>query len=249
MIWAITSVLCKSLLLYGVRHKLLFSTLRTNNILPVCYEALANHGALAGRADEAIIMPVSALKRNEPGATNACNRFSTGCTSLREQFAKAISTVGLVIPGGESLSCQRLCAVGAGKTFSVPGIIPVGHTSLGNHLRALDALGSKLIFITFCTIDIMLLGDKGLSSNRTLTGAADKTLLMPLSGLVLHLLHTCPEYIRTSITPGGELGIIARSTVNPVCLAAKLFVDQAAPALVAQETGLMPMLLFVGQVL
>jgi len=236
-------------LLYGVSHELLFSTLRTNNILPVCYEAFANHRTLARRADKAIIMPVATLKRKKSCSTNACKRLSTGSTSLREKFTKAISAVVLVISGCKSLSSQRFLAVCTGEALSVPGIIPVGHTSLGDHLSALDTLGGELVLVTLCAVDVVFLGDEGLCANRILASAADKTLLVPLSGLILHLLHTSSENIATTIASCGKLCIIARSTVNSVCLATKLFINQRASALVAKETGLVPMLLFVGQIL
>lgn len=132
-----------------------------------------------------------------------------------------------------------------GEAFPMPGIIPVGYTSLGNHLGALDTLGSELIFITFCTVDIMLLGDKRLRSNGVLACTADKTFLMPLSCLILHLLHTCSKDITAAVTPGSKLGIITWTTINPVSLAAKLFIYEAASTLVTEETGFMPMLLFV----
>ena len=59
------------------------------------------------------------------------------------------------------------------------------------YLAALDALGGKLLLITFSTINVMLLGDEGFCANRVLASTADKTLLVPLAGLVFHFLHTC----------------------------------------------------------
>jgi len=242
-------MLKKILLLYRVSHELLFSTLWTNNILPICYEAFANHRTLARRADEAIIMPVSTLKRNKSGSTNACNWLITGSTSLREKFTKAISAVGLVISGCESLSRQRFRTVCAGEALSVPGLISVGHTSLSDHFAALDTLGGKLVLVAFCAVDVVLLRDKGLCANRHLTSAADKTLLVPLPVLILHLLHASSENVSTCIASGGKLCVITGSTVNSVCLATKLFIHQRASALKTQETGLMPVLVFVGQIL
>jgi len=135
--------------------------------------------------------------------------------------------------------------VRAGEALPMPRVIAVGDTSLGDDLAALDALGGKLFFITLCTVDVMLLGDEGFCANRVLASAADETLLVPLAGLVLHLLHACFENITTAVTPGGKLGIIARTTVDSVSLGSKLLVNQAGSALVAQEAGLMPMLLLV----
>ena len=86
------------------------------------------------------------------------------------------------------------------------------------HLPALDALGGELFFITLGTVDVVLLGNEGLGSYRVLAGAANKALLVPLPRLVLHLLHPGLEDLAAAVAPGGELGIVAWSTVNPVSL-------------------------------
>jgi len=237
------------LLFYGVSHQFFLSAFRTNDVLAISNETLTNHWALARRADKTIIMPMSTLKWNKPGATNTSDWFRAGSAPLGEKFTKAVSTVGLVIPGSKSLSSQWLLTVSTSEAFSVPGIISVGHTTLCNNLSTLDTLGGKLVLITLCTVDVVLLGDEWLGSNGLLACTAHKTLLMPLSCLILHLLHSCSEDISTTITSGGKLGIIAGATVDSVSLASKLFVYQAASAFVAQETRLMPMLLFVRQIL
>ena len=95
----------------------------------------------------------------------------------------------------------------------------------------------------------MLLGDEGLGADGVLAGAADEALLVPLPRLVLHLLHAGLEDVAAAVTPGGKLSIIARPAVNTVSLGAELFVHQAAPTLVTQETGLVPVLLLVGKIL
>ena len=61
---------CRSLL-HRVRHELLFRTLRTNDVIPVGDEPLTHHRGLAGGAAEARVVPVSALKRDESGSTDA----------------------------------------------------------------------------------------------------------------------------------------------------------------------------------
>jgi len=194
-------------------------------------------------------MPVPALEGDKTGSSDACDGLGAGCAPLGKQFTKAVSTVGLVIPGSEPLASEALGTVGTGEALPVPGVVAVGHASLGDHLTALDALGSKLLLIALGAVDVVLLGDEALGSDGVLAGAAHETLLVPLTSLVLHLLHTCFEDIPTSITPGSKLGIIAWATVDPVSLASKLLVNQTGPALVAEEAGLVPVLLFIGEVL
>jgi len=139
--------------------------------------------------------------------------------------------------------------MGASEALPMPRFITIGNSTLGYHLVALDTLCGKLLLVALGTVDVVLLGDEGLGSNWVLASAANKTLFMPLAGLVFHFLHACFEDISTAIAPGGKLGVIARSAVDPVGLGAELFVHQAGPALVAEEAGLMPMLLLVGKVL
>lgn len=137
----------------------------------------------------------------------------------------------------------------AGEALPMPGVVTVGDTSLRDDLATLDALGCKLLLVTFSTVDIVLLRDEGFCADRVLASAADKTLLVPLAGLVLHFLHTCFEDIPAAIAPCGELGVVARTAVDSVSFGSKLLVHQAAPALVAQEASLVPVLLLVGQIL
>ena len=72
---------------------------------------------------------------------------------------------------------------------------------------------------------------------------------MPLSGLVLHLLHPRLEHVLAPITPGCKLCIIASSAVDPVSLGSELFVHETGSALVAEEASLVPVLLLVAQIL
>jgi len=237
------------LLFYGVRHQLFLGALGADDVLAVRDEALADHAALAGGADEAVVVPVTALEGNEPGAADTCDGFAASCASLAEQFSEAVGTVRFVIATRESLTCQRLLAMSAGETLSVPRIIPVGHASLSDHLAAFDAFGRKFFLVAFSTVNIVLLGDETLGADGVLAGAAHEALLVPLPCLVLHLLHAGLEHVTASIAPGGELGIVARAAVDTVGLGAELLVHQGGSALAALEAGLVPVLLLVGQIL
>ena len=85
--------------------------------------------------------------------------------------------------------------MGAGEAFPVPGVVAVGHSSLGDHLAALDALRRELLLVALGAVDVVLLRDEALGADGVLAGAADEALLVPLTGLVLHLLHTCTARI------------------------------------------------------
>jgi len=193
-------------------------------------------------------VPVAALERDEPRPSDSSDWFAAGRAPLRKELAEAIRTVRLVVPGGEPLSGKGLLAVGAGEAFPMPGIVAVCDTSLSDHLAALDALGRKLLFITLGTVDVVLLRDEALGADGILAGAADEALLVPLTSLVLHLLHTSLEDVSTSVTASGKLGVIAGTAVNSVCLGTKLLVHKTGSTLVAKEAGFMPVLLLVRKV-
>lgn len=96
----------QQLLLHSVGHELLLGTLGADNVLPVRDEALAHHAGLAWRADKAVVVPVAPLEGDEPRTADTSNWLAAGGAALREQLAKAVSTVRLVIPGGEALTGQ-----------------------------------------------------------------------------------------------------------------------------------------------
>lgn len=60
---------------------------------------------------------------------------------------------------------------------------------------------------------------------------------------------TGSEDLAAAITAGGKLGVIAIATVDLVCLGPELFVHERYTTLVAQETNLVPVLVFVGKIL
>lgn len=131
----------------------------------------------------------------------------------------------------------------------MPGVVTIGHSTLSNNLITLDALGCELVLVAFSAINVMLLWDERLCANRIVTGAANKTLFVPLPCLVLHLLHACSENVAAAITPGCKLGVITGSAINSIGFRAKLLVDQRRPAFGADKASFVPVLLFVRQIL
>jgi len=131
----------------------------------------------------------------------------------------------------------------------MPGLISISNTSLCNDLYTFDTFGSKLIFITFCTIDLVFLGYEWFCSNRIFACTADKAFFMPLSRLILHFLHTCSEYIVTAIASGCKLGIITRSTIDSIRLWSKLLIHQRSSTFGTNKAWLMPVFFLVWQIL
>lgn len=79
-------------------------------------------------------------------------------------------------------------------------------------------------------------------------GARDRTLFLR-AGRRGFVLRTGTEDLAASIATAGELGVVAIPAVDLVHLATELFVHQGHSAPVAQETGLVPMLILVRQIL
>ena len=71
------------------------------------------------------------------------------------------------------------------------------------HLAALDTLGGKLVFIAAGAVDVILLGDEALGADGVAADAADEAALVPLSRLVLHLLHARLHQPRRQLGPLG----------------------------------------------
>lgn len=65
----------------------------------------------------------------------------------------------------------------------------------------------------------------------------------------IKILRTSTEDLAASITTAGELGVVAVATIDLVHLATELFVHQGHSAPVAEEAGLMPVLILVRQIL
>lgn len=66
---------------------------------------------------------------------------------------------------------------------------------------------------------------------------------------VTNVLLTGTEHLAAAIATRGKLRVVAIAAVDLLGLGAELFVHERDAAFVAQETGLMPMLLLVRQIL
>lgn len=108
----------------------------------------------------------------------------------------------------------------------MPWVVLVGHTARGDDLTALDASSSELLLVAARTVDLLLTRDEALGADGGLAHTATEALLVPLTGLVLHLLVACSEDLSTSVAPGGELSIIARTTEDLLHLTAELLVHE-----------------------
>jgi len=131
----------------------------------------------------------------------------------------------------------------------MPRLVLVGHAARGDDLVALDAAGGELLLVAASAVDLLLARDEGLGADGCPADTAAETLLVPLPGLVLHLLVAGPEDLGAAVAAGGELAVVAGAAVDLLHLAAELLVHQGDRALAAEEALLMPVLVFVRQIL
>jgi len=194
-------------------------------------------------------VPVSVFEGDEAGAADTGDWLGAGSAALGEQFAEAVGAVGLIVSRGEALAGQRRVAVGAGEALAMPGLVLVRHAARRDDLITLDAAGGELLLVAGGAVDLLLARDEALGADGRLANHATEALLVPLPGLVLHLLITCPEDLAAAVAARGELSVVAGPAVDLLHLAAELLVDQRQRALAAQEALLVPVLVFVRQVL
>lgn len=131
----------------------------------------------------------------------------------------------------------------------MPWLVLVCHTARGDDLGALNTAGGELLFVAASAVDLLFPGDETLSPDGSLAHHAAETFLVPLAGLVFHLLVTCSEDLSAPVAFCGKLRVVTGSAVDLLHLAAELLVYKRHLALLAQETLLVPMLVLIRQIL
>lgn len=212
-------------------------------------ETFAHQAGVARGALEAIVVPVAVLEGDETRATDTGDGFGTRSAAFGKQFAEAFGTVGFLVFGGEALSGQRLVAVGASETLTVPRVVLVGHTSSRYDLATFDTASGEFLFVTTAAVNILIARDERLGADGALADEAAEALLVPLSALVLHFLGTGTEDFGASVAASGVHRVVARAAEDLLGFGAELLVYERNAALVAQEASLVPVAILVRQIL
>jgi len=89
--------------------------------------------------------------------------------------------------------------MGACKALPMPWLVLVGYTATCDHLIAFDAASGIFFFIALGTINFLFPRNEALGSNGSLAHTTAEAFLVPLSGLVFHLLSTGSEDLAASI--------------------------------------------------
>lgn len=130
----------------------------------------------------------------------------------------------------------------------MPGLVAKCDTARDNDLLALGASGGVFVLVTLDAVYIVVLGYETIRSDGVLADVAAETAIVPLPPAILHLFRTGSEGIVAAVATGGKGDIETVGTVDLVCLGAERPVDQRLLALGAQETGVVPVALLVGEV-
>jgi hypothetical protein len=225
------------------------SAVGAEDVGTVCQETATHKRRVASIANKAVAVPVALFEGDELGATKSGDGFCATAALLSKQVPKAVSAVGLVLTRGELLASKHLVAVAAGEAVTMPGSGLVGDATLVDHSIALHAALSILLFIAGHADHLLITGDEALVANGLLADLAAEALLMPLLALVLILLHTSAKDISAAVTASSKVVVMTVGAVELLILGGKGLVNQGVLAVAALEALLMPMLLFIRQIL
>lgn len=189
------------------------------------------------------------LKRNKFSTTNTSDRFRASAASLGEELSKAVATVWLLFFRCEFLPCELLGAVCAGEALTMPWCVLVADATFVDHIRTLSAALGVLGLETWHADDSLVTWDETFVPDWLAAFSASKAVVMPLLAFVFKFLHASSERLSTLITPGSEVVVVAVAAVNLLVLGGKRLVHQRRLAPTALETELMPVSLFVRQIL
>lgn len=116
-------------------HELGFGAIGTDDVLLIGDESATNQARSAVGAEEAIVVPVTVLERDELGASDTGDWFAAGRASFGKQLAEAFGAVRLVVARCEAFAGQRFRAVSAGEALPVPWFVLVGYAAAGDDLK------------------------------------------------------------------------------------------------------------------
>uniref|UniRef100_A0A2D4J3K5 Secreted protein n=1 Tax=Micrurus lemniscatus lemniscatus TaxID=129467 RepID=A0A2D4J3K5_MICLE len=229
----------------------LLGTVGAIDLLQVEDERFVGQGDGALLAVEAVLVPGVAFVAHHVGAfPKACNGVLATVALLSHERLVAVHAVELVFHRSEALSAQLLGASGTHKALGVVRLILVGDSSGSDGILTLHAILGKLLLVAGNTKDLISFGEETGGANHLLALAADETILVPDSLLVLHVLITCHNgllaaFAFRSILVGGAF-------VTPhlvVLLQHEGLVHQRCGTLEAAETVVVPVAVLEVQLL
>lgn len=188
-------------------------------------------------------------RNNKEQQTLTSNGLATLGALLCKKIPVAVSTVRLLILGGELEAGELLTATGTGEAFLVPGVALIRDSTTANDFGAFGAALCILSLVAGNTDHLVVTGNETFRANRLFAFHAHEAFFVPLLTTVLVLPHARLEDALAAITASRKALVITVGTVELVILRRKGAVRQRRIAGGAFETLFMPVSLFEGEIL
>lgn len=232
-----------------MERSLLPATVGTQDVVTLGEEATSHQRHRTLHAGETLAVPLALLKGDVLSTCQTGDGLGAAHAFLCIQVADAFKAVGVVFPGGEALTRQLLSAADAQETLSVPGLLLVGHSTCCDGLLTSTTLVGKLLLEARHTEVAGVFWDKGLGSYWLLAAVAQEAGLMPAVPLVFHFAGTWHYGFLAVVAFGGIIICMTFRAEQQIIFNSKGLFHQRAAALPTLKTLLMPVMIFVGQIL
>lgn len=238
----VTVVLCVVVLLS-------FTTVWTENVGPFSKETATNQRGSTPLTSKTIVVPMTIFEGNITRTTNTCDRFCARETFLGEQSSKAFGAIRMFITRCESLTSQRILTVRTCETLAMPRLILVGDTPLLDHLKATRAFRRKMFLVARHAEILLIFRNETLRTDGLRARRTGEAMLMKLLPAIFEFLRAWLEDLIAFVTARCKLLIVTFTTVELLIFAAERFVDQCCFAHRTEETFLVPVTVFVREIL
>lgn len=225
------------------------------NLVSIWYKALAHQGGGAAGTGKAAVVPMSVFEGHVLASTESCALVAAptcdgalaaaalGC----KEFSKAGHTVGIIIPGCELLPCEGRLAPSADQALSMPGLIAICHSALGQRLAAAGTPRSKFVLIARHAVVSTLVRHEGAGAQWLLTATAQKAVFMPRLASILQLPGPRHDGLPTGRALGREGCTVALITEKLTVLTGEGLIGEGALAAAAAEAALMEVAILIKQ--
>lgn len=194
-------------------------------------------------------MPLPLLKRDVLGSSQAGDGFGAAHALLGVQVAEAVQAVGVVLSGGEALAGQLFPAADAQETLAVPRFLLVRHAAGCDGLLAGAALVGELLLEARHAEVSGVFGDEGLGADGLLAAVAQEAGLVPAVALIFHFARAWHDGLLAGAALGGVVVGVALGAQQQLVFGSEGFLHQRAAAFAALKALLVPVPVFVRQVL
>lgn len=184
-----------------------------------------------------------ALAADAPTCDGALAVAALGC----KEFSKAGHTVRIIIPRCELLPCKGRLAPSADQALSVPGLITICHSTLGQRLAAAGTPRSKFVLIARHAVVGTLVRHEGAGAQRLLTATAQKAVFMPRLASILQLPGPRHDSLPAGRTLGREGCAVTLITQKLTVLTGEGLIGKGALASAAAEAALVEVAVLIEQ--